>query len=42
MIAKRRYEKIEKIENNNSKVISYNKRIKVLIKKGIELSVLCE
>ena len=42
MIAKRRYEKIEKISNNNSKIISYNKRIKVLIKKGIELSVLCD
>ena len=42
MIVKRRYEKIEKISNYNSKVISFYKRIKCLIKKGIELSVLCD
>jgi hypothetical protein len=40
-MSKKKYEKIELISNSNNRNITYYKRIKGLIKKSIELSVLC-
>ena len=40
-MGKKKYERIELIKNSNSRNITYYKRIKGLIKKSIELSVLC-
>ena len=41
-MGKRKYAKIEKIENNNNRNVTYLKRTKGLIKKAIELSLLCD
>ena len=41
-MGKRKYEKIERIENINNRNVTYNKRTKGLVKKSIELSVLCD
>ena len=41
-MGKKKYEQIEKIEQTNSRNITYYKRIKGLVKKCIELSVLCQ
>jgi hypothetical protein len=41
-MGKRKFEIIEKIINDNSRKCSYTKRTKGLLKKGIELSILCE
>ena len=41
-MGKRKYAKIERIENNNSRNVTYLKRTKGLIKKSIELSLLCD
>ena len=40
-MGKKKYEKIELIKNSNNRNITFFKRIKGLIKKSIELSVLC-
>ena len=40
-MGKKKYEKIDLIKNSNSRNITYYKRIKGLVKKSIELSVLC-
>ena len=40
-MGKKKYEQIEQIKNSNSRNITYYKRIKGLVKKSIELSVLC-
>jgi hypothetical protein len=37
-MGKRKYSKIERIENQNSRNITYLKRVKGIIKKAIELS----
>ena len=41
-MGKRKYEKIDRIENINNRNVTYHKRTKGLIKKSIELSVLCD
>ena len=41
-MGKKRIEKIERIENNNQRKVCLCKRKKGLLKKAIELSVLCE
>ena len=41
-MGKKKYEFIEKIDQTNSRNITYYKRIKGLVKKCIELSVLCD
>lgn len=41
-MGKRKYEKIDKILNVNNRNVTYNKRTKGLVKKSIELSVLCD
>lgn len=41
-MGKRKYSKIERIENQNSRNITYLKRVKGIIKKAIELSQLCD
>jgi len=41
-MGKRKYEIMEKISNDNCRNGTYVKRTKGLLKKGIELSVLCE
>ena len=41
-MGKKKIDKIEKIENTNSRNVTYNKRTKGLVKKSIELSVLCD
>ena len=41
-MGKRKYETMEKISNDNCRNGTYVKRTKGLLKKGIELSVLCE
>ena len=41
-MGKKKYECIERLENSNSRNITWVKRLKGLIKKSIELSVLCE
>jgi hypothetical protein len=40
-MGKKKYEKIAEVESTNSRNITYYKRIKGLVKKSIELSVLC-
>ena len=40
-MGKKKIEKFEVIENNNARNITYRKRYKVLIKKAMELSILC-
>jgi hypothetical protein len=40
-MGKKKYEFIEKIKNSNKRNITYHKRIKGLLKKAIEISVLC-
>lgn len=40
-MGKKKYEKIEEIGSANNRKVTYHKRIKGLIKKSIELSVLC-
>ena len=42
LMGKRRLEKIEMIQNNNHRKITYCKRKKGLLKKSIELSLLCD
>ena len=41
-MGKRKYEKIEKITNVNNRHVTYIKRTKGLLKKAIELSILCD
>ena len=41
-MGKRRLEKIEMIQNNNHRKVTYCKRKKGLLKKSIELSLLCD
>ena len=41
-MGKKKYEQIQRIESSNSRNITYFKRIKGLIKKAIEISVLCD
>ena len=41
-MGKKKYDKIELVEDHNSRIISYYKRIKGLVKKSIELAVLCD
>ena len=41
-MGKRRHDKIEKIENKNNRKVTYCKRRKGLLKKSIELSLLCD
>ena len=41
-MGKRKYERIELIENINNRQVTYVKRAKGLVKKSIELSVLCD
>ena len=41
-MGKRKYEKIEKIENINNRNITFIKRAKGLLKKAMELSILCD
>lgn len=41
-MGKKKYEFIDLITNSNSRNITYYKRIKGLVKKSIELSVLCD
>ena len=41
-MGKRKYDRMEKILNRNSRNVTYLKRTKGLIKKSIELSLLCE
>ena len=41
-MGKRKYAKMERIENKNSRNVTYLKRTKGLIKKSIELSLLCD
>lgn len=40
-MSRKKYEFIEMIKNNNDRNISYHKRIKGILKKAMELSVLC-
>ena len=40
-MGKKKYEKIAEVKCTNSRNITYYKRIKGLVKKSIELSVLC-
>ena len=41
-MGKKKYEQIQRIPSSNSRNITYFKRIKGLIKKAIEISVLCD
>ena len=41
-MGKRKLEKIERIENDNTRKVTYCKRKKGLLKKAIELSKLCD
>ena len=41
-MGKRKLEKIERIENDNTRKVTYGKRKKGLLKKAIELSKLCD
>jgi len=41
-MGKRKYESIDLIENINNRTVTYVKRAKGLVKKSIELSVLCD
>ena len=41
-MGKRKFVKFERIDDNNSRNITYIKRTKGLMKKAIELSLLCE
>ena len=41
-MGKRKYETIDLIKDLSSRTVSFNKRAKGLIKKSIELSVLCD
>lgn len=41
-MGKKKYESIKKLENSNSRNITWVKRLKGLVKKSIELSVLCD
>ena len=41
-MGKRKYERIEKIENVNNRHVTFIKRTRGLLKKAIELSVLCD
>ena len=41
-MGKKKYERIQELDSNNGRKITYFKRIKGLAKKGIELSVLCK
>lgn len=42
LMGKRRIDKIKMIENNNHRKVTYCKRKKGLLKKSIELSILCD
>lgn len=41
-MGKKKYESISRIDNSNSRNITWVKRMKGIVKKGIELSVLCD
>ena len=41
-MGKRKYFTFERIEDNNARNITYIKRTKGIMKKAIELSLLCE
>ena len=42
MLGKKKYETIAKIENTNNRNITWVKRMKGLVKKSIEMSILCD
>ena len=41
-MSRKKYEFIDKIKNFNNRTVTYHKRIKGLLKKAMELSVLCD
>ena len=41
-MGKKKYEEIKKIENTNNRNVTWVKRLKGVIKKSIELSILCD
>ena len=41
-MGKRKYERIKKIENINNRNVTFIKRAKGLLKKAMELSILCD
>ena len=41
-MGKRKYERIDKINNRSNRQVTYLKRVKGLVKKSIELSRLCD
>ena len=41
-MGKKKYETISRLQNSNSRNITWVKRLKGLMKKSIELSVLCD
>ena len=41
-MGKQKYEKIRRIENEKQRKVTYHKRKKGILKKAVELSVLCD